>query len=73
MKKPLIIALILFGTKVLYSQSPETLNIRGYRAQHEHEIIDEFTSFLSVPNIASDTINIQKDAAFIMQMMKSAA
>lgn len=70
MKKPLVIALILFGTKVLYSQSPETLTIRSYRTLHEYEIIDEFTSFLSIPNIASDTINIQKDATFIMQMMQ---
>lgn len=55
---------------ILFAQSRETLTIRNYRALHEHDIISEFTSFLSIPNIASDTVNIQKNAAFIMQMMQ---
>lgn len=70
MKKVIIIITLLFLYTSSFAQSPETLTIRGYRIQHEHEIIDEFTSFLSIPNIASDTINIQKNATFIMQMMQ---
>ena len=50
-------------------QSPETLMIRDYRYKNEHAIINEFVSFLAIPNLATDTLNIQKNAAFIMEMM----
>jgi acetylornithine deacetylase/succinyl-diaminopimelate desuccinylase-like protein len=64
----LIILVAYFCTAI--AQSATTLRIRSYRQQHESEIIDEFASFLSIPNIAGDTENIQKDAAFIRQMMQ---
>lgn len=54
----------------VYCQSPDILKIRNYRSDHEKSIINEFVSLLSIPNIASDSVNIQKNAAFIMEMMK---
>ncbi|HEY6503693.1 MAG TPA: M20/M25/M40 family metallo-hydrolase [Chitinophagaceae bacterium] len=51
------------------AQSPATLTIRKYGQQHANAIITEFRSFLSLPNVARDTVNIQKNAAFIMSMM----
>lgn len=66
--------LLLFGafvySHVLFAQSAETLKVRSYRKGHEGDIITEFTSFLSIPNVADDTLNIKKDAAFIMGMMQ---
>src|ERR1041385_1138118 len=44
--------------------------VRDYRKTHEHEIRKEFTALLSIPNVASDTQNIRKNAAFIVEMMK---
>src|SRR5206468_4406561 len=52
------------------SQSPDILKIRNYRTAHEKDIINEFISFLSIPNVAVDTLNLQKSAAFVMGMMK---
>lgn len=53
------------------SQSPDILKIRNYRTDHEKGIINEFVSFLSIPNVAVDTVNLQKSAAFVMEMMKN--
>ncbi|HET6994211.1 MAG TPA: M20/M25/M40 family metallo-hydrolase, partial [Chitinophagaceae bacterium] len=54
----------------LHSQSPDILQIRKYRASHQQEIMNEFFPFLSIPNIASDTLNIRRNADFIMEMMQ---
>lgn len=70
MKKYLFF-LFSFVTSVslLRSQSPDILKIRNYSTDHEKGIINEFVSFLSIPNVAVDTVNLQKSAAFVMEMM----
>jgi acetylornithine deacetylase/succinyl-diaminopimelate desuccinylase-like protein len=45
-------------------------SIRDYRRAHEHQILDEFTRLLAIPNIASDRENIRKNAQFILEMMQ---
>src|ERR1043165_8774171 len=44
--------------------------VRDYRKAHEHEILKEFTTLLSIPNVASDTQNICLIAALIVEMKK---
>ena len=44
--------------------------VREYRKVHEHQILKEFTTLLSIPNVASDTQNIRRNAALIVEMMK---
>ncbi|HWC52754.1 MAG TPA: hypothetical protein VG676_04140, partial [Chitinophagaceae bacterium] len=71
MKKKILISfsfILLFAS--VYCQSPDILKIRDYRSDHEKKIINEFVSLLSIPNVASDSENIQKNTAFIMEMMK---
>lgn len=51
------------------AQSPQTLAIRKYNSQHADAIIKEYIEFLSLPNIASDTQNMRKNAAYMMAMM----
>ena len=53
-----------------YCQSAETLKVRQYRVAHVNDIMGEFVSFLSIPNVAIDTLNLRKNAVFIMDMMK---
>jgi acetylornithine deacetylase/succinyl-diaminopimelate desuccinylase-like protein len=62
------ISLLLF-ISFTCAQSSQTLTIRKYSQGHQDSIIKEYVRFLSIPNIASDTQNIQKNAAFIMDMM----
>ena len=37
----------------------------AWRAQHEREILQEFSDLLAIPNLASDTPNIERNAAAI--------
>lgn len=52
------------------AQSADILKIRSYRSSHEQAIVDEFVSFLSIPNLAADPVNLQQNANLIMEMMK---
>ena len=43
---------------------------RKWRTAHESEILKEFTSLLAIPNVASDTANIQRNAETLVAMLK---
>jgi acetylornithine deacetylase/succinyl-diaminopimelate desuccinylase-like protein len=45
--------------------------VRAYRTAHEKAVIDEFIRLLSLPNHASDTTNIERNAEFIKTMLES--
>jgi acetylornithine deacetylase/succinyl-diaminopimelate desuccinylase-like protein len=47
------------------------LQVREYRMDNEDRIIRELSEFLSIPNIASDTPNIQKNAAHLVEMLEA--
>jgi acetylornithine deacetylase/succinyl-diaminopimelate desuccinylase-like protein len=52
------------------AQTADVRKVREYRQQQEHAIINEYLSFLSLPNVAKDTAGIMNNASFIMEMMK---
>lgn len=63
-----IAALLLsHGLPRAAAQSPD---VRAYRQAHEIDIINEFVELLSIPNVASDSLNIQRNATAIIEMMK---
>jgi acetylornithine deacetylase/succinyl-diaminopimelate desuccinylase-like protein len=45
--------------------------VREYRLANEDRIIRELTDFLSIPNLATDTPNIQRNAAQLSQMLQA--
>jgi len=45
--------------------------VRNYRMENEDRIVRELTEFLAIPNIASDTPNIQKNAAHLVEMLEA--
>jgi acetylornithine deacetylase/succinyl-diaminopimelate desuccinylase-like protein len=45
--------------------------VRDYRTDHEDRIVRELAEFLSIPNVASDTPNIQKNAAHLVEMLEA--
>jgi acetylornithine deacetylase/succinyl-diaminopimelate desuccinylase-like protein len=53
----------------LVAQVDKISNIRKYLQSNEHAVIDEFVSFLGIPNVSSDSANIVRNANFIMQAM----
>jgi acetylornithine deacetylase/succinyl-diaminopimelate desuccinylase-like protein len=61
--------LLLFLSSSLLAQTTQE-RVRDYRRSNERLLLKEFTTLLSIPNVASDTQNIRKNAALIMEMMK---
>ncbi len=45
--------------------------VRNYRVKNEDRIVRELTEFLAIPNVASDTENIQKNAAHLVEMLEA--
>jgi len=45
--------------------------VRDYRTDHEDRIVRELAEFLAIPNVASDTPNIQKNAAHLVEMLEA--
>jgi len=45
-------------------------SVRDYRRAHERQILQEFTTLLAIPNVASDRENIRRNAQFILEMMQ---
>ena len=66
------LALLLFLCgSALGAESAAVANEAGtWRAQHEREILQEFSDLLAIPNLASDTPNIQRNAAMIRAMLE---
>lgn len=44
--------------------------VRNYRKANEQKIVKEFIDLLAIPNVASDTANIRKNADLIVAMLK---
>ena len=45
--------------------------VRAYRIDNEDRIMRELREFLAIPNVASDTENIQKNATRLVQMLEA--
>jgi len=61
--------LLLLGTHTALCQSPEILKVRDWERRQEPLILREFVSFLSIPNIAADSVNIRRNAEWITRKM----
>ncbi len=64
-----LLLLILLVNQQASAQTSQGTVIRKYCEQHFDTIISEFTSLLSLSNVAADPEGLQKSAAFIMTMM----
>lgn len=60
---------LLFLPLPLFAQTTQE-KVRDYSRANERRILSEFTTLLSIPNVAADNENIRKNAAAIMEMMK---
>ncbi|HEY2462067.1 MAG TPA: M20/M25/M40 family metallo-hydrolase [Candidatus Acidoferrum sp.] len=45
--------------------------VRDFRMNNEDRIVRELAEFLAIPNVASDTENIQKNAAHLVEMLEA--
>ena len=55
------------------AQAPTTSalrsNVHGYAAAHDIEIVHELSDFLAIPNLATDSANIRRNAGRLIAMM----
>ncbi len=74
--KLVLFALSLFLTAQSFAQTSPAAPLsavgaaKTYRQTHEHEIIAEYVQLLSIPNVASDTPNIRRNAQAVSQMLE---
>src|SRR5262245_49340723 len=58
--------LLFFCGSALGADSAAVSNeARSWRRHHEHEILQEFSDLLAIPNLANDAPNIQRNATVI--------
>jgi acetylornithine deacetylase/succinyl-diaminopimelate desuccinylase-like protein len=61
---------LLVSTAALAQNNPAAVSARQWRASHERAIMDEYVALLSIPDIANDRTNIQRNAETIATMMQ---
>lgn len=61
----------LFLSLITIAQTSDLEKIRSYREKNEPAIYNDFISFLKIPNVATDTANIGRNADFLLQLMRS--
>ena len=66
----LIVLSVCIVASIVSAQTKEVVAIRKYTRDNMASMVGEFISFLSIPNVASDSVNIPGNTGFIMQMMK---
>lgn len=69
MRKHYLVFFLSILTGRLCAQSAGIPAIRNYVQQNAGTIVSEFSSFLSLPNVAADPAGLQKNTVFIMEMM----
>ncbi|MEO7673136.1 MAG: hypothetical protein ABIU09_03540 [Pyrinomonadaceae bacterium] len=57
------------AVSLLLGQNAMADPIREYRQANEHRLFSEFIQLLSIPNVASDTLNIRKNADYLVEEM----
>ncbi|MDZ4071150.1 MAG: M20/M25/M40 family metallo-hydrolase [Sediminibacterium sp.] len=70
MKTLLLLLALCTQPFLLLSQVTDIEKVRTLRQQKEHAWLQEFMQLLSIPNVASDTYNIQRNASMIMELMR---
>jgi acetylornithine deacetylase/succinyl-diaminopimelate desuccinylase-like protein len=71
MRALLFLALAVFASSIQAADSTAVAHTtNAWRAQHEREILEEFSALLALPNVASDRANIERNAAAIRALLE---
>ncbi|MDQ6610112.1 MAG: M20/M25/M40 family metallo-hydrolase, partial [Bacteroidota bacterium] len=54
-----------------FPQLQQLQKVRAYREKNEASIYNNFISFLKIPNVATDTTNIRRNAVFLVELMNA--
>lgn len=69
LRSSLIVVLLTIQMLVVAGAQTPAAGVRAYRSAHEAEIIGELADVLSIPNVASDSVNIRRNAARLIEIM----
>jgi acetylornithine deacetylase/succinyl-diaminopimelate desuccinylase-like protein len=66
---------LIIALSISIASAQQTLNstrakVRAYRQANEHKIMRELMELLAIPNLASDSINIRRNAAKLVEMLE---
>ena len=64
-----LLAFLLAG-QVAFCQSPELTIVRNWTQRQQPALVQEFVSFLSIPNVAADTAHLLENALWIRRKMQ---
>lgn len=69
--RELLLVAVVLCNLVMQAQSERVaVATREWRKAHEPDIIEQFTTLLSIPNVASDRDNIQRNAELLVSMLQ---
>lgn len=69
MTKISLTGLLLLHSLLLTAQSLQQ-RVRQHWQKNQTQLIAEYRTFLRIPNVSADSVNIRRNAAFIVQMMQ---
>ena len=61
---------VLCLTHALAAQTPAKA-ARNYTTAHKTELVQQFSGFVSIPNVAADPVNLRRNADLLVEMLKS--
>ena len=64
-----VLACLGLITSSIAAQTDVVTSARQYRQANEHRLLSEFVGLLAIPNVASDTPNIRKNADYLVAEM----
>lgn len=67
---PIVLAFTLLFVHSSFAQNPSVDSVRDFRKANEHRLLTDFVKLLSIPNVASDTVNIRKNADHLVAEMQ---
>ena len=67
----LAIAVCILASRALAQDAERVRSaVRAYQQAHDVEVVRELADFLAIPNLASDSVNIRRNARFIVAMLE---
>jgi acetylornithine deacetylase/succinyl-diaminopimelate desuccinylase-like protein len=66
----LAFAAVLMVCNLTLAQTGAVGPVRDFRTQSEHGLLSDFVRFLAMPNVASDTVNIRRNAYHLVAKMQ---
>jgi acetylornithine deacetylase/succinyl-diaminopimelate desuccinylase-like protein len=69
MHKTFYLLICLFATNTVFSQTANS-QIRKYVTSNRSSLLAEYVQFVSIPNVTTDTANIQENTIFIQKMLR---